>query len=60
MLLETKSEDGRSPCDRILHEHGGLEPVSISKYRLGIGLLVARDPAPPLGAARDRLFGVAR
>jgi hypothetical protein len=34
-----------------------VAPVSVSKYRLGIGLLAARDPDPPLGAERDRYIG---
>ena len=49
-LVETKSEDGRSRADSVLRELG-VEPVSMSKYRTGIGLLVAADP----GGEAERL-----
>ena len=39
-LLETKSEGGGRRCDSLLEELG-VEPMSFSKYRVGIGLLVA-------------------
>lgn len=44
VLLETKSQDGDSPADRALRK-AGIEPLSLSKYRTGIALLRARDPA---------------
>jgi hypothetical protein len=56
-VVETKTEDGEGGGDRLLRE-AGLEPVSLSKYRLGIGLLrAARDPDPPLGAEAERYVG---
>jgi hypothetical protein len=42
-LLETKSEEGKGQLDAELGA-SGQEPVSISKYRLGVGLLLAGDP----------------
>jgi VTC domain len=42
-LVETKSEEGRGRADDVLSV-AGCEPVSISKYRLGVGLLLADDP----------------
>jgi hypothetical protein len=42
-LLESKSEDGESPADRAL-ERLGAEPVSLSKYRTAVALLVIPDP----------------
>jgi hypothetical protein len=38
VLVETKTEDGQSPADAALAEMG-LEPTSLSKYRVGMGLL---------------------
>lgn len=38
LLVETKSEHGRSPADRVLQELG-LEPISLSKYRVGVSLV---------------------
>lgn len=55
IVVETKSATGDERADRHLG-HGGLEPVSLSKYRVGIGLLAARDPEPPLGGAPERWF----
>ncbi len=43
VLVETKTDDGESRLDDELRG-AGCEPVSISKYRLGIGLLLAEDP----------------
>lgn len=40
-IVETKTSDGAGQVDRILKDDG-FEPISLSKYRLGIGLLVAR------------------
>jgi hypothetical protein len=48
VLIETKSETGESPADRALAELG-VAPISLSKYRVGIGLLdLGRrgDPQP--------------
>jgi hypothetical protein len=42
-LVETKSEGGEGELDAAL-EAAGCEPASISKYRLGVGLLLADDP----------------
>jgi hypothetical protein len=42
-LVETKSEGGEGHIDRALRA-AGCEPTSISKYRLGVGLLLANDP----------------
>jgi VTC domain-containing protein len=41
-LVETKSEAGEGELDAAL-EAAGCEPASISKYRLGVGLLLAED-----------------
>lgn len=50
-LVETKSEDGRSRADERLGELG-VEPMSLSKYRTGIALLVAPEPAGEAQALR--------
>lgn len=42
-LVETKSEGAEGALDTALVE-AGCEPASISKYRLGVGLLLAEDP----------------
>ena len=42
-LVETKSEGGEGQLDAALVA-AGREPASISKYRLGVGLLLAEDP----------------
>ena len=55
MLVEVKSENGNEVADALLRE-AGAEPVAISKYRVGIGLLVAADPEPPLGGKADEVF----
>jgi hypothetical protein len=44
VVLETKSEDGESAADVALAEQG-VDPVSLSKYRTGVDLLVERDPS---------------
>ena len=41
-LVETKSERGEGPVDDRLRD-AECEPLSISKYRLGVGLLLADD-----------------
>lgn len=38
ILVETKSERGESPADRVLADLG-LEPISLSKYRVGMSLV---------------------
>jgi VTC domain len=38
VLVEAKTENGDSPADRALAEIGG-EPISLSKYRIGMSLL---------------------
>ena len=56
VVVETKTEDGTGRCDRLLAE-AGIESVSFSKYRVGVGLLIAEDPDPALA---DRLHDVFR
>jgi hypothetical protein len=46
VLVETKSAEGESSADGALAELG-VEPVSLSKYRAGIALLVATDRPEP-------------
>jgi VTC domain len=43
VLVETKTEAGDSRLDEELRDVG-CEAISISKYRLGVGLLLADDP----------------
>jgi hypothetical protein len=56
-IAETKTQDGGGAWDRALAD-AGLEPVSLSKYRVGTGLLHA--PEEDAGYARDlkELFDV--
>jgi VTC domain len=54
VLVESKSSDGRAAADRAL-ERLGAEPLDLSKYRTGIGLLLASDSPEKLAQAR-RLF----
>jgi hypothetical protein len=42
-LVETKSGEGGGHVDELLRANG-CRPVSVSKYRLGVGLLLAEDP----------------
>ncbi len=51
VVVETKSGDGCSPVDRRLSEMG-IAPISMSKYRMGIDLLVERDPTGRTGPIR--------
>jgi hypothetical protein len=53
ILVETKSERGESPADRVLAELG-LEPISLSKYRVGMSLVGGGQRTPQPGA---ELFG---
>jgi hypothetical protein len=55
VLVETKSEGGDSPADVLLAEQG-VSPVSLSKYRVGVDLLVEADPTGDTRAMRP-LFG---
>ena len=50
VLVEAKSEDGDGPFDRLM-QRAGVEEVSLSKYRAGIGLLTADagEPGPAAG-----------
>jgi VTC domain len=59
VLVEAKSETGEEAADRLLRD-AGIEPVALSKYRVGIGLLVTDDPEPQLGGRADQLFRPAR
>jgi VTC domain len=49
ILVETKSERGESPADRVLAELG-LEPISLSKYRVGMSLVGGADHGPQPGS----------
>ena len=49
VLVETKSEGGESPADRALAELG-LEPISLSKYRVGMSLVGGAERSPQPGA----------
>ena len=49
ILVETKSQDGESPADRALAELG-LEPMSLSKYRVGMSLVGGAEDAPQPGS----------
>lgn len=42
VLVESKTRDGDGRCDDLLRSRG-VEPVSLSKYRVGVGLLVRPD-----------------
>jgi hypothetical protein len=44
-LLESKNEDGEGRADRVLAELGA-QPISLSKYRLGIGRLACHGADP--------------
>lgn len=49
VLIETKTERGESPADRGLAALG-VEPISLSKYRVGMGLVGAAAPSPQPGS----------
>jgi hypothetical protein len=52
VVLESKSENGKGPADKLLEELGA-EPISLSKYRTGIELLAEQpDRREGLGAGR--------
>jgi hypothetical protein len=46
VLVETKSEDGESPADREL-ERIGIPSISLSKYRVGVGLVGGAQGSGP-------------
>ena len=50
-LVESKSEDGDSPADRVLAELGATS-LSLSKYRTGIDALLRRDETGEVEEAR--------
>lgn len=54
-VVETKTEDGHGRMDGLMAEHG-LEPVGFSKYRLGVGLLLAPGTDPGYGERVLPLF----
>jgi hypothetical protein len=54
-LVETKSERGEGELDAVL-EAAGCDPTSISKYRLGVGLLLAEDPESARHESLRRCF----
>ncbi|MBV8220250.1 MAG: polyphosphate polymerase domain-containing protein [Solirubrobacterales bacterium] len=49
VLVETKTEEGDSTAQSILTEVGA-EEISLSKYRVGMGLVGAADDAPQPGS----------
>jgi hypothetical protein len=55
VLIETKSRDGRSRADRLLHA-AGVRPVSVSKYCVGIALTHPDQPAQPWRPMIRRYF----
>jgi hypothetical protein len=55
VLVESKSEAGDSGADVLLADQG-VHPVSLSKYRVGVDLLVEADPTGDTRALRP-LFG---
>jgi hypothetical protein len=59
VVVETKSQDGQSPADRVL-EGLDAQSTSLSKYRTGVALLVpgAEDPDSP--RAVEQYFVVRR
>ena len=54
-LVETKSEDGDGRADALLRRDG-FAPISLSKYRTGIDLLLEREAGADTAAVR-RAFG---
>jgi hypothetical protein len=55
VLVESKSEAGEGGADLLLADQG-VRPVSLSKYRVGVDLLVEADPTGDTRALRP-LFG---
>jgi hypothetical protein len=54
-LVETKTEEGKGTVDRLLTECGH-RPVTISKYRFGIGMLIEEDPGEAGAASLQSAF----
>lgn len=50
VLIESKSERGDAPVDRVLREHG-VRPVKISKYCVAVAALYTGVHANPWSAA---------
>jgi len=50
-LVETKSEDGDGRADELL-KRDGFAPISMSKYRTGVDLLLEREHSSETGAVR--------
>jgi len=59
VLAETKSRDGRSTADRLLHG-AGVRPVSVTKYCVGIALTHADQPDQPWRPLLARHFTAVR
>ena len=57
VIAETKTPDGRGAWDRAFAA-SGKEPVSLSKYRIGMGLLHAPDEDSDYARDLKRLFEV--
>jgi VTC domain len=55
VLVESKTEDGRSRADRVLADFDQW-PISLSKYRIGIELLAGSDRSESSASLRQ-LFG---
>ncbi len=55
VVVETKSEQGDGPADRVLEELG-MEPFGLSKYRTGITLLAADSHDPETAQTAADLF----
>jgi hypothetical protein len=54
-LVETKTEEGQGTIDCLLAERGH-EPVTISKYRFGVGMLLEDDPGEAGAESLHRAF----
>jgi VTC domain len=50
-LVETKTEDGASRADELL-ERDGFAPISMSKYRVGVDLLLEQEDSAETAAVR--------
>jgi hypothetical protein len=59
VIAETKTGDGDGAWDRVLVE-AGCEPVSLSKYRIGIGMCHVTGEDSEYARNVKRLFDVAR
>ncbi|MBE1533537.1 polyphosphate polymerase domain-containing protein [Actinomadura algeriensis] len=56
VLIESKSEGGDAPVDRILRDHG-VRPAKISKYCVAVAVLYPGVPANPWRPALRTYFG---